>query len=184
MSTKAREAADARLAKIQRLVFDFKQAEEQGKANVAREAELDKYRLHRKFWDEDKGPVPKEDQDKYTAIQTEAKAIIGKIDAESEDFKYPMKLRMKQEYYEQLAYSAQEETDSKKFVEDNKDVMEDAGLDSKDFEGKVPEEVISQKWEELIEKMKMNKAHRRELFEQWHNIQTKMRQEVRPFFFF
>ena len=65
---------------------------------------------------------------------------------------------MKREYYEQLAYRAQEESNSKKFVEDNKDGIEEVDLDGQDFEGKVPEEVMSQKWKELIEKMKSNKA--------------------------
>jgi hypothetical protein len=90
---------------------------------------------------------------------------------------------MRREYYDQLAYRAQEESDSKKFVQDNKNDIEDAGLDAKDFEGKVPEEVMSQKWNELIEKMKANEARRKELVEQWYNIHMKTKQEVRLDFF-
>jgi hypothetical protein len=179
MSTEAREYADIHLAKIQKLVSDFKKSEEQKKATAAREAELDKYRLHRRTFDEVKAPIPKEDQDKYTAIQAEAKAILEKIDAESEDFKNPNQLRMKERTCEELAYAAQEESDSKKFVEDNKDKMADAGFDIKDFEGKTPEEVISQKWKELTEKMEANKARRRELYEQWNHVQMRTRKEVR-----
>jgi len=179
MSTEAREYADIHLAKIQKLVSDFKKSEEQKKATAAREAELDKYRLHRRTFDEDQGPIPKEDQDKYTAIQAEAKAILEKIDAESEDFKNPILLRRKEADYEELAYAVQEESDSKKFVEDNKDKLADTGFDIKDFEGKTPEEVISQKWKELGEKINANKARRQELFEQWNHVQTKSRREVR-----
>jgi hypothetical protein len=61
MSIEAREASNTRVVKIQKLVFDFKQAEEQRKATAASEAELDKYRLHRRFWEEDKGLIPKGD---------------------------------------------------------------------------------------------------------------------------
>jgi hypothetical protein len=183
MSTEAREAADIRLAKVQKLVSNFRKSEEEQKAAAAREAELDKYRLHRRTFEEVKDPIPKEDQEKYNAIQAEAKAILEKIDAESEDFKNPIQLRMKERTCEELAYAAQEESDSKKFVEDNKDKMADAGFDIKDFEGKTPEEVISQKWKELTEKMEANKARRRELYEQWNHVQMRTRKEVRLLIF-
>lgn len=182
ISTRAKETGNSRFSKLQKLVVEFHQAEEKAKADAVSEAELDRYRLHRRHWDENSSPILKEDQDKYNVTQEEAKALLKKVNAESEDFKNPQSLVRKRPLYQelqQLLYFNEEETDTAKFAQENKERLEDAEIDIKEFEGKTVEEVLGEKWEQLIERMKTNKARRRELFEEWQEIKLKVRNEVR-----
>lgn len=156
-------------------VNDWKETEKVAEANAASEAEANKYKLRRRRFTEDRGPVPNEDQDKFNEIQTEAKALLKKIDAESEDFKNGSeRLKSKRHYCQDLVYLAAEYLDTVEFLEEAKECLEDAKIDAKEFEGKVPDEVVAAIFEDCDAQINAIRAHRRELLEAYCDIQSRM----------
>ena len=160
-------------------VTEHNEAKAKAETAAATEAQRDRYRLHRRRWDEDKGPVPKEDQEKYTQLQTQARELTAKVNAESQEFKDPSLFNYKMHFYQELFHSASDEHDSARFVEKNKKLLERVEIDGKDFEGKRARDVMEGKYKEFIQRARTNKARKKELGEEYERIDRVMRFEVR-----
>lgn len=154
---------------------DWKEAQKEAAAYAASELEANKYKLRRLGISQDRGPVPQEDQDKFNALQAEAKSLLKKIDAESKDFRDGSnKLKIRRSYCYDLIYLAEEYPDTTTFLQEGKDGLEDARIDPKEFEGKDPGEVVRGIFEDLNQQIRSNSERRRELLDVAMDIQPRM----------
>ncbi|KAF2630575.1 hypothetical protein BU25DRAFT_418948 [Macroventuria anomochaeta] len=118
VSVQYKKVAESILNKLKEPVNENHKAEQQAKIQAAAEAEANKRRLKRHFFDQDKGPVSQGDHNKHITIQQDPRALLKKIEAGSEGFKEGSdRLKTKLHYYQGLIPMAEMFPDLTEFLE-------------------------------------------------------------------